>query len=167
MSTPPRGQWMVHTVDGADVRLRSGRIGLVTVDVTAPVVSGHLSVSESGAALALVLGLDQLRTRNFIMQAAARTLVTRHRAHELAYDGSGPSSSAGWSVSGTATAGDVAVDLLLQISPLGTEAMPMAEIELAGSANVGTVHLPLPGLGTVEDFSFDVDARLALVPRHA
>jgi hypothetical protein len=45
--------------------------------------------------------------------------------------------------------------------------MPMAEIELAGSANVGTVHLPLPGLGTVEDFSFDVDARLALVPRHA
>ena len=42
----------------------------------------------------------------------------------------------------------------------------MQEIELVGSADVGTVHLPLPGLGTVDDFSFDVDARLALRPRH-
>jgi hypothetical protein len=24
------------------------------------------------------------------------------------------------------------------------------------------VHLPIPGMGTVEDFSFDVDAKLAL-----
>ena len=43
----------------------------------------------------------------------------------------------------------------------------MGEIELVGTANVGTVHLPLPGLGTVEDFSFDVDARLRMRPRHA
>ena len=157
---------MVHTVDGADVRLRSGRIGLVTVDVTAPVVSGRLTIAESGAKLALVLGLDQLRTGNFLMQAAARTLVTRHQAHELSYDGSGPGNEGGWSVNGTAVAGDVAVDLVLELTAIGAAGAPMAEIELIGSANVGTVHLPLPGLGTVEDFSFDVDARLALIPRH-
>jgi hypothetical protein len=29
------------------------------------------------------------------------------------------------------------------------------------------VHLPLPGLGTVDDFSFDVDARLALRTRRS
>ncbi|NQW72385.1 MAG: hypothetical protein HQ453_06610 [Actinobacteria bacterium] len=39
---------------------------------------------------------------------------------------------------------------------------PMAEIELGGAANLGTVNVPLPGLGRVDDFSFQVDARLAL-----
>ena len=43
----------------------------------------------------------------------------------------------------------------------------MSEIEIVGSANIGTVHLPLPGMGTVEDFGFDVDARLAMTPRHS
>jgi hypothetical protein len=38
----------------------------------------------------------------------------------------------------------------------------MGDIEIVGSANMGTVHLPIPGMGTVEDFSFDVDAKLAL-----
>ena len=46
----------------------------------------------------------------------------------------------------------------------GVAVGPMGELELVGSANVDTVHLPLPGLGIVEDFSFDVDARLALRP---
>ena len=38
-------------------------------------------------------------------------------------------------------------------------------VELAGSASLGTVHLPFPGVGTVEDFAFDVDGRLSLRPR--
>jgi hypothetical protein len=28
---------------------------------------------------------------------------------------------------------------------------------------VGTVTIPLPGIGTVEDFGFDLEARLAMV----
>ena len=43
------GSWSVKTVDGADVRLRSGRIGIVTVDVTAPVTSGQLHVAYASA----------------------------------------------------------------------------------------------------------------------
>ena len=55
----------------------------------------------------------------------------------------------------------------LTVTACGPSVDRMDEIELVGSANLGTVHLPLPGLGTVDDFSFDVDARLALGPRHA
>jgi hypothetical protein len=39
---------------------------------------------------------------------------------------------------------------------------PMAEIDIIVSASVGRVHIPLPGLGTVDDFAFDIDARLAM-----
>lgn len=159
--TTPEGSWSIHTVDGADVRLRSGRIGLVAVDVTAPVSGGELHVTSEHVRLTLHLALDELRTRNFLMQAAARTLVTRHDAHVLSYAGLGPNTEGAPTLSGHATSGDIDVELLLTVTPCGPRHDPMAEIELVGSANVGTVHLPLPGMGTVEDFSFDVDARLA------
>jgi hypothetical protein len=160
------GAWAVHTVDGAVVRLRSGRVRMMTIDVTAPVSGGELDVSPDAVHLALRLELDQLRTRHFLMQAAARSLVSRNDAGLLVYRGEGIPGALPWQVRGRAQAGSVAVQLELAITPCGPAADPMAEIELRGSANVGTVHLPLPGLGTVEDFSFDVDARLAMRPRH-
>lgn len=163
--TNHEGAWTVHTVDGAGVRLRSGRIGLVSVDVTAPVTGGELTATSDGAHLTLRLALDQLKTGNFLMQAAARTLVTRHDAIVLAYDGRGPATDGGWKVNGRASAGDVDLELDLVVTPCGAVGNEMAEIEIVGSANIGTVHLPLPGMGTVEDFGFDVDARLALRPR--
>jgi hypothetical protein len=165
--TAIEGTWAVHTVDGAEVRLRSGRIGLVSVDVKAPVTGGELTVAAGSARLTLRLALDQLKTGNFLMQAAARALVTRHDAHLLTYDGAGAQALAPWHVTGHAASGDVDVELDLTVTPCGTAPDRMDEIELVGSANLGTVHLPLPGLGTVEDFSFDVEARLALRPRRA
>ena len=159
--TSPEGVWIVEVVDGAKDRLRSGRIGLMSIDVSAPVTRGRFSVTADSISINLDLGMDKLTTRNFIMQAAARTLVTRHDAHELNYQGTGRN-AAPWRVSGVAKSGDVDVNLDLTITPMGPAVDPMAGIEIIGSANVGTVHLPIPGLGTVEDFSFDVDAKLGL-----
>ena len=87
--TSPVGVWIVEVVDGAKVRLRSGRIGLMSIDVSAPVTRGRFSVTADSISINLDLGMDKLTTRNFIMQAAARTLVTRHDAHELNYQGTG------------------------------------------------------------------------------
>ncbi len=154
------GVWSI-AADAGQVRLRSGRIGLISIDVRAPVVSGTLTVGDDGIDLELVLALNHLRTRNPIMQAAARALVASHHASELRYSGTGLS-LAPWHVDGLAAAGSVTVPLGLLIRPAGTAARPDA-VEIAGSASLGTVHVPLPGLGTIDDFAFDVEARLALV----
>ena len=154
------GRWSVHAVDGADVRLRSGRIGLMSVDVSAPVTAGDLHVAADQVRLRLTLALDKLRT-NFVMQSAARSLIKRNDAHALSYSGLGEPGQP-WQVSGAAVAGDVTVELSLTVTPVGPPENPMSEIELVGSADIGTVHLPLPGLGTVDNFAFDVDARLSL-----
>lgn len=156
------GEWQVHAVDGADVRLRSGRVGLMSVDVSAPVTSGILHVTEHRVRFTLTLALDRLRTGNFLTEGPARALVKRHDATSLGYEGTGAASSAPWQVTGTAGAGDVALELELTITPIGGQADPMGEIELTGSASVGRVSLPFPGMGTVDDFAFDVDARLFL-----
>lgn len=161
------GTWAVHTVDGAEVRLRSGKIGLMSVDVSAPVTGGELTSAEGEAHLTLRMDLGQLRTGNFLLQAAARSLVSRHDASLLAYDGRGPAGEGSWQLAGHATAGDVDLVLDLTVTMIGPTGDPMREIELVGTANVGTVNLPLPGMGTIDDFSFDVDARLALRPRPA
>ncbi|MSO28108.1 MAG: hypothetical protein EXQ60_08670 [Candidatus Nanopelagicales bacterium] len=155
------GRWEINAVDGADVRLRSGRVGLMSVEVSAPIASGLLHISAHEITLTLNLALDQLKTGNFLLQSAARSIVTRNKAHTLVYSGKGPLGET-WSVSGVAQAGSIEVELDLTITPVASGASSMGEIEIVGSANMGTVHLPIPGMGTIDDFSFDVDAKLAL-----
>jgi len=155
-------QWAVLGGDSAYVRLRSGRIGLISIDVTAPVIAGTLQVGAEGIRFSLSLALDQLKTGNILMQGAARSLLRRNDARVLDYSGQGAGVSNPWLVNGCVTSGDVNVELTLTITAVGTGIDPMAEIELAGVANLGTVNVPLPGLGRVDDFSFQVDARLAL-----
>jgi len=158
------GSWKVKTIDGADVRLRSGSVGLMDIDITAPVSGGELSVTEDAAHLSLRLDLGELRT-NFLLQSTARKIVSRNDAQVLSYDGEGPSSDAPWHVTGHAKAGSVDVELSLALTPCGPAADPMAELDVKGSASLGTVHLPLPGMGTIDDFAFDVEGRFALSAR--
>lgn len=154
----PHGAWTIPAIDGAEVRLRSGRIGLVTVDATAPISAGRLTVGPQAAALELSIALGRMRTGNLLLQTAARSLISAHRVQDLVYAGTGPVDA--MTVRGMATAGDIAVEITLRIAAIGPPHDPTAEIEVTGGANVGTVHIPLPGMGTVEDFAFDVDARL-------
>lgn len=155
-------RWVVDTVDGGHVRLRSGKIGLVSIDATAPVSGGELVLDGDAARFTLRLDLSQMRTGNFLMQAAARSLVSSNNVHSLDYTGEGSVTASGWQVSGTAVGGTIEVPLELAITAIGPSDDPMAEIDIVGSASVGRVHIPLPGLGTVDDFGFDIDARLAM-----
>lgn len=161
-SVPVSEAWIVSTVDGGHVRLRSGKIGLVSIDATAPVSGGELVLKGDDARFSLRLDLSQMRTGNFLMQAAARSLVSSNNVHSLDYTGQGSATASGWQVSGAAVGGTIEVPLDLAITAIGPSGDAMAEIDIVGSASVGRVHIPLPGLGTVDDFGFDIDARLAM-----
>ena len=151
------GRWAVDAMESSNVRLTSGRIGLVSVDVQAPIASGIVERDEQALSLHLAISLDQLRTRSPIMQAAARALIRRHHASRLTFTGSG-STDEPWRVSGSARAGDVELPLSLDLTRLSTN--DATGLEIAGTADVGTVNLPLPGLGRIDDFSFNVHSRL-------
>jgi hypothetical protein len=53
-------------------------------------------------------------------------------------------------------AGDVVVPMTLTIERVGVEA------RVFGTASLGSVDLPLPGVGRIDDFSFSVDTHLTL-----
>jgi hypothetical protein len=162
--TPREGAWQVKTIDGADVRLRTGSVGLMDVDVSAPVSGGQLRLTEDAVHLTLHLDLGALKT-HFLLQSPARRIVSRNNAQVLSYVGEGMATALPWHVTGHARAGSIDVELTLAIKPCGPATDPMAEIEVSGSASLGEVNLPLPGLGKIDDFAFDVDGRFGLAPR--
>lgn len=154
------GSWSFTAVDGADVRLRSGDVGVMNIDITAPLRSGSLHIAAGKASLALVIALDQLKTGNFLTEHAARAFVSGYGAQDLVYDADGVAKTSPFEVAGQAKAGELDVSIALSVSLLGGSAP--SEAELIGSAAFGRVHIPLPGIGTIDNLNIDIDARLAL-----
>jgi len=158
------GSFTFVAIDGAEVRLKSGSSRLMNVEIKAPVRSGSLQIVDSIATMDLVLALDKLKTGNFLTEAAARTFISGYKAQDLVFNGSGPHNGSAYGsaydVSGNAVAGEIDVQMSIVLTSVGNSAQP--EVELTGSAQFGTVHIPLPGIGTVENMNIEIDARLAI-----
>ena len=154
--SPTNGTWIIGPMDSGDVRLRSGNRGLMNMDVRAPVRSGQLVIVDLVATLDLVIALDHISTGNFFTEQAARAMLSGYRVHDLVYSGTGPWTEAAFGVSGQAQAGTMDVTIDLSVTPPLTR----TTIELTGSANFGSVHIPFPGIGAVDNFMVDVDALL-------
>lgn len=135
------------------------------LDVTAPVRSGLLHLTTSNVNLDLTIALDRVKTGNFLTEHAARAFIAGYRAHDLVYAGAGSRVADRGSVCGPAKAGTIDVEIELVITPVGADWSAMSEIEIVGSAGFGRVHIPLPGVGTVDDLVVDIDARLAVGPK--
>lgn len=153
--------WAIGQMDGGDVRLRNTQgSGLMSLDVSAPVRGGELRVGSSHLLLDLTIALDQIKTGNFLTERAARAFIAGYKAHDLVYEGRGHWPSEPVNVRGSAKAGSIDVEIELTVSPVAADWDSMAEIEIVGTAGFGTVHIPMPGLGTIDDLVVDIDARL-------
>jgi hypothetical protein len=153
--------WALGQMDGGDVRLRNAQgSGLMNLDVTAPVRAGSLRAEATRMHLDLTIALDQIKTGNFLTEHAARAFIAGYRAHDLTYAGSGHWPSEAVSLKGPAKAGAIDVEIELTVSPVDADWEAMSEIEIVGTAGFGKVHIPIPGVGTVDDLIVDIDARL-------
>jgi hypothetical protein len=155
--------WKIGQMDGGDVRLRNGGgKGLLDLDVSAPVRTGQLRLHAAGIHFDLTIALDRVKTGNFLTEHAARAFIAGYRAHDLVYAGAGSRGSDASRVRGPAKAGSIDVEIELTLTPVASDWDAMTELEIVGSAGFGTVHIPLPGVGTVDDLVIDINARLAV-----
>ena len=153
--------WAIGQMDGGDVRLRNAQgAGLMSLDVSAPVRGGRLRVQSTLLHLDLTIALDQIKTGNFLTEHAARAFIAGYKAHDLVYQGRGQWPGDPVNVSGLAKAGSIDVEIELTVTPVVGDWESMSEIEIVGTAGFGTVHIPMPGLGTIDDLVVDIDARL-------
>ena len=153
--------WTIGQMDGGDVRLRNSQgSGLMDLDVSAPVRAGQLLLQTTLVTLDLTIALDRIKTGNFLTEHAARAFFAGYRAHDLVYTGSGSREVDPVSVRGPAKAGSIDVEIELNVHPIDGDWNAMSEIQIIGTAGFGTVHIPLPGVGSVDDLVIDIDARL-------
>jgi len=163
-SYPVERSWSIRQIDGADVRLRSSQSsGRVDVDVSAPVRAGDLWIQDTDVRMNLTIALDRIKTGNFLTDGAVRAFISGYRAHDLVYAGAGSTAGEAAEISGQASAGTIDTQIVLAVSPVGADWQSMNEIEIIGTAEFGRVHIPLPGVGTVDDLVVDIDARLAVM----
>lgn len=161
--TAPTGTWTVIVDPESDVRLRSERVGPFSLTVTAPVRAGRLAIDSESTHVYLELELNRLSTSNFLLQRAARKIIDKYNGQVLRYDATGDGGADPWHVTGVARSGTVEVEMTLVVTPAGPENEPMGVIELGGSAVIPDVDLGIPGVGKIDELSFDVDARLGLI----
>lgn len=154
------GSFIFLAIDGAEVRLRSESSQLMNLEIKVPVRSGSLHIVDSVATMNLVLALEKLKTGNFFTEAAARTFISGYKAHDLVFQGSGPHDGSSYDVTGNAQAGELDIEMSLAVTEVVNATHP--QVELMGSSAFGTVHIPLPGIGTLENMSIEIDAILAI-----
>jgi hypothetical protein len=157
------GSWTAVTDDRPLIRLVSQRVGLVSLDVTAPLVMGRLDLDGEKSELQLQLSLNNLKTGNFLMQGAARSLVKRFDGDALVFDAVGTGGAFPWHVAGIAHSGHVDVPLDVNASPDGGDDDPMSRLHVSGTAVMEEVNIPIPGIGRIKDFTFSVEGRFGLL----
>lgn len=134
--------------DGSHMHIRTNRIGLLSIQATAPVVDGVLSEHE----LEFTVRIDRVATGNPLLDPELQALIHQITSGILVFRGR----RSGEGFSGSASAGNITVPLDLQTSDSG------AVLELAGQAQFSDVHVPLPGLGHIRHLEVDIDGRIRL-----
>lgn len=150
------GIYQAQPADDTMVRLVTQRIGLMTLDVRAPVVAGQLDVGDQQA-LRVELALNDLRTGNPLMQTAARALVHSGNGDVLVFHAAASLHDA-WEFAGTARAGDVEVPMRVKIEPQNDGGA--LQLDVKGWARFDDVHIPLPGLSHIRTIEADVSGTI-------
>ncbi len=135
--------------DGSEMRIRTNRIGLLTIHATAPVVEGTLSGTE----IEFTVSIDHVDTGNPLLDPELHALIRQITSGTLVFRGS----KTGDTFSGSASAGNLTIPLDLTAGAQGEAAM-----DLQGRSRFSDVHVPLPGLGHIRHLEVDIDGRLHL-----
>jgi len=160
--TTTTGSFVAAPIDRTVVNLKTGRIGLMRLDLQAPVLGGHLNLAKSSSDLEIVLDLGQVRTGNPIIQSAMRSLVGTGEDSHLVFQAAGASDDL-LRFEGQAQAGDVVVPM--EVTAVITGSAPKLTVELTGWARFTDVHLPLPGFSRVDSIEVDVNTEIPFVKK--
>lgn len=158
--THPTGTWSLQS--GPLITLQTERIGVTSLEVTAPVTGGRLHVVKSTVSLRLEMSLAKLKASNFLMQGAARALVKRFDGDLLIFEAEGPAATVPWAVSGNAQAGQVDVPMSVEATPQPGDSP--RDLLLGGTVTMEDISIPIPGLSGIESVTFTIGGTVGLRP---
>jgi hypothetical protein len=147
-NTGPVAQRRVRRA-GSEMRIRTNRIGPLSIRATAPVLEGTLSDTD----IEFTVSIDHVDTGNPLLDPELHALIRQITSGTLVFRGR----KSGDTFSGSASAGNITIPLDLKAG--GEDA---AAVDLQGRSRFSDVHVPLPGLGHIRHLEVDIDGRLHL-----
>jgi len=155
----PAGAW---TLDATHPVLRlQTQVKGRPFTLTAPIHSADLLVGEE-LSLTMGIAIDKVSTGSFLLDAGLRGFLVGHGAHELLFSGTGATGAEGMHVSGLAEAGQVAVEMALELQEFGS-ALGSLTVEVRGNAVFQDVNVPVPGIGSLSELVLEVQVELGLI----
>jgi len=127
----------------------------------APIDSADLTIDDAGVVLTMSIGLDRVKTGNFLLDIGLSGFLSSYGAKELQYVGSGPGGVDPLLVGGVATSGRVVVELELALSEIHASEVSMT-LQVSGTAVFDDVEVPIPGIGRLSDLTLQVAAEIPL-----
>ena len=154
----PTGTWAIEP--GALITLQTEKIGMTSLEVTAPVTGGRLHVVTTTVEIRLEMSLEKLKASNFLMQGAARALVKRFDGDLLVFEAEGEAANHPWKVAGNARAGQVDVPMSVEATPEPGD--DPSRLLLGGSVTMNDISIPIPGLSGISSITFSLDGTVSL-----
>ncbi len=127
----------------------------------APIDSADVMVATD-VTLSMGVRIDQVTAGNFLLDAALRGFLVNYGAHQLFFAGTGELAAQPVTLSGVARAGQVAVDLNLELAELSGSSVSLV-IHVTGTAVFQDVNVPIPGVGSLDQLELAVEAQLDLL----
>ena len=140
--------------------MKTNRIGIFTVDATAPIAGGEADWSGTTAHLDLQVQIDEVKTGSSLLDPEVRALVKKGSDGLLTFIRSGHVDDDEVRFEGTATSGNIKVPLVLVGSAESDESE--RDVTITGNATIDNVHIPLPGFSHVRTIEIQVEGLLRL-----
>ena len=154
-------QWDVAVREG-EIRLKTGRIGFIRINATAPVIGGNATWGATEADLELQLGIDEVESGNGLLDRSARSLVGKGSDGVLTFRGTGAVSGDTAQFVGHATSGDVEVEVTVE-GTLEAGSEDSSQLRVDGTATFNDIHIPPPGLTSIKSIDIEVTGVVNLV----
>ncbi|MCU0277421.1 MAG: hypothetical protein MUE31_00860 [Candidatus Nanopelagicales bacterium] len=135
--------------DRGIMHIRTNRLGLVSIQASAPVVDGRIW----DAGLEFTVRIDRVSTGNPLLDPELHALIHQLTSGTLTFSGTRD----GDTFTGTASAGDITIPLDL-VSSSG----PDGALAVTGASRFSDVHVPLPALGHIHHLEVDIYGHLRL-----
>ena len=158
-----QSQWQVVAREG-HITIKTSRIGMFTIDASAPIVGGEADWTSGKVTLKFQVGINEVKTGNRLLDPEVHALVNSGSDGVLTFDGEGHMSDREVRFEGRAWAGNIEVPLVLIGEPQddGGDGQ-LRDVKIDGTATFEDVHLPLPGMGHVKSIDVEIEGLLKLM----
>lgn len=155
----PPGQWEV-LADNSQLHVKTSRLGLISVQATAPVGGGRLSDADPSSgrrSLRIEVLISRVRTDEHFIDPELHELIMKTSDGVLVFEGDGIGSE----FQGNSSAGTIVLPMSLSLALGSGNAAGVLPTSVDGRVDISDMHVPLPGFSRFRSASVTITGQVS------